>query len=103
MKEPGLDLHQWETGWQELEEQLADDPGGALPEAADLVEQVLAETDVAAATGGQHPDELLAPVRAAREVADRVERGETVDPGDLAQAVNDLRAVYQTISAGRSS
>lgn len=39
--EPGLDLHEWETRWAELQEALSEDPAGALPEACDLVEETL--------------------------------------------------------------
>ena len=59
MSEPGLDLHEWETRWQEIEEALADDPVSALSEACDLVEEMLLVDDGA--------DELAAAYRAARE------------------------------------
>ena len=91
MSEPGLDLHEWETRWQEIEEALADDPGSALSEACDLVEEVLLVDDGA--------DELAAAYRAARETSDRLERGEDVDPGDIGAAVENLR----TIRAARSN
>jgi hypothetical protein len=38
--EPGLDLHEWETRWQELQDAAADAPDEALPE---IVEQMLVE------------------------------------------------------------
>ena len=41
MNDPGLDLHEWETRWAELEEALAEDPAGALPDACDLIEETL--------------------------------------------------------------
>jgi len=34
-QEPGLDLHEWETRWAEIEAALADDPADALVEACD--------------------------------------------------------------------
>ena len=37
----GLDLHEWLTRWQELEEQLEIDATDALPEACDFVAQML--------------------------------------------------------------
>lgn len=100
MSEPGLELHEWETRWQELESQLEEDPAGALPDATDLLERILAEAHVEPAAR-EAGSELHTSVRAAREVADRVERGEDVDPGDVGQAINDLRAVYETVSAAR--
>jgi hypothetical protein len=90
MGEPGLDLHEWETRWQEIEEALATDPAGALPEACDLVEETLLVDDDA--------DELAAAYRAARETSDRLERGEDVDPGDIGAAVENLRSIRAALS-----
>jgi hypothetical protein len=98
--EPGLELHEWETRWSELDEMLADDPAGALPAACDFAEQALAESDVIAGVGGEN-DELLAGYRAAREAAERIERGEEVGPGDVGAAIENLRAVYETLRASR--
>ena len=79
--DPGLELHEWETRWQEIEQSLADDPEGALPEACDLIEETLLVED--------GNDEVATAYRAARETADRVERGEDVDPGDVGAAVDE--------------
>jgi hypothetical protein len=85
MNEPGLDLHEWETRWAELEEELAEDPAGALPDACDLIEETLGLDHVS--------DELEVSFRAAREVADAIERGDRVDPGDIGAAVENLRTI----------
>jgi hypothetical protein len=90
--EPGLDLHEWETRWAELEEALAEDPAGALPEACDLIEETLGLDYV--------NDELEVSYRAAREVADAIERGEDVDPGDIGAAVENLRAIREAVRPG---
>jgi hypothetical protein len=100
--EPGLDLHEWETRWSELDAMMQDDPAGALAEACDVAEQMLTETEVASGAGGEN-DELLAGYRAARDTADRVERGEDVDPGDVGAAIENLRGIYDTIRAGRQA
>ncbi|HWL33980.1 MAG TPA: hypothetical protein VNP89_10295 [Gaiellaceae bacterium] len=92
--DPGLDLHEWETRWSELELALADDPGGTLAEACDLIEEML---DVDAAG-----DDIAATYRAAREIADAVERGDDVDPGDLGAAVENLRFVRTAVAPGRT-
>ena len=91
MDDPGLELHEWETRWQELEQSLADDPAGALPEACDLVEETLLVDD--------DRDELAAAYRAARETSDRIERGEDVDPGDVGAAIENLRSIRAAVSA----
>jgi len=92
MNEPGLDLHEWETRWAELEEALADDPAGALPEACDLVEETLGTDYV--------DDGLEVTYRAARETADAIERGVDVDPGDIGAAVRDLRTIRDAMRPG---
>jgi hypothetical protein len=90
--EPGLDLHEWETRWAELEEALAEDPLGALPEACDLIE---------AALGADHvSDELEVTFQAARDTADAIERGDEVDLGDVGAAVGNLRAVRAALRPG---
>lgn len=88
--EPGLDLHEWETRSAELEEELETDPAGALPAACDLIEETLG---IAGADG-----ELELALRAAREIADAVERGEDVAPGDIGGAVENLRAIRAAIA-----
>jgi hypothetical protein len=41
--EPGLDLHEWETRWTELQEMAAEDPDQALPEIVRFIAQALRE------------------------------------------------------------
>ena len=89
--EPGLDLHEWETRWAELEEAFAEDPAGALPEACDVVEGLMGDTDWS--------DDLDKAFAAAREVADRVEQGD-VDPGDIGAAIENLRLIRSSLAAG---
>ena len=85
---------------QALEEDLADDPAEGLPELADLVEQMLTESgyelaDPVAREGEER--EVVAEYAAARDTADRLERGADVGPGDVAAAINGLRAIYDYI------
>src|SRR5688500_5074333 len=92
MNEPGIDLHEWETRWAELEEALAEDPAGALPDACDLIQETLGLDYV--------NDELEVSFQAAREIADGIERGDDVDPGDIGAAVENLRAVRAAMRPG---
>ena len=89
--EPGLDLWEWETRWVELEEAMSDDPEGALVEACDAIEDLLRVDD------GQ--DELVAAYAAARDTANRIERGEAVEEDDLAEAVENLLAIRAALAA----
>ena len=90
--EPGLDLHEWETRWAELEEEFETDPAGTLSEACDVVEAMLGDTDWS--------DELEKSFRAARDVADAIERDEDVDPGDVGAAIDNLKAIREELRAG---
>jgi hypothetical protein len=96
--EPGLELHERETRWAELEEAFAEDPAGTLPDACDFVEHVFSESGIDPTA--EH-DEQATAYRSARETSDRVERGEDVDPGDVAAAIENLRLVYATTRATR--
>jgi hypothetical protein len=91
MEEPGLDLHEWETRWEELEVALVDDPTAGLVEACDVIEDLLPVDD--------RQDELVSAHAAARDTADRIERGEDVEAGDLAAAVENLRIVRRALGA----
>jgi hypothetical protein len=92
MQEPGLDLHEWETRWAEIEEQLAEDPGYALPLACDEVEELLRLREGDEILKAQYP-ELETAYEAAREIADRFEAGQEVDPGDVGAAIENLRMI----------
>ena len=106
MPEPGLDRHEWESEMQALEPELEDAPAEALPELGDLVERMLVERgydidDPVAREGEER--EIVAEYLAAREISDRLERGEDVGPGDVAAAINGFRAIYDYLIAERSS
>jgi hypothetical protein len=103
-EEPGLDRHEWESEWQALEPLVVDSPGEALPELDDLVERMLIEAGYPIATPDPVADEgldpeLLVSFRAAREVMRQVDRGETVDPGDVGLAVGIYREIYEHLLA----
>ncbi len=103
MEEPGLDRHEWESEMQALEDELHAEPAEALPELGDLVERMLGEcgyelADPVAREGEER--EVVAEDLAAREISDRVERGDAgVGPGDVAAAINGFRAIYDFIIA----
>jgi hypothetical protein len=96
--EPGVDRHGWESEWQALEPLLEESPAEALSEVGDLIGRMLVEEDYP--LGGDPVDderiepEVLASFRAAREITNQVEAGETVDPGDIGHAVRLYRELY---------
>ena len=106
MYEPGLNRHEWESEMASLEEDLHDDPGGALSELDDLVGRMLEETgyDVAdpVVRAGEER-EIVAEFLAAREIKEAYERGsDDLSPGDIAAAVNGYRAIFDYLVSSRS-
>ena len=103
MQEPGLDRHEWETEWQALEPQVEDSPAEALPELDKLIERMLVEQGhvieggVDAELDAEAERDLVAEFLGARQVTRLVEQGETVDPGDIAAAVNAYRSLYEEL------
>jgi hypothetical protein len=97
MRDPGLDRHEWQTEWEALQPELEDAPAETLPELGDLIERMLRERgfplDDEVADDGIERD-ILADFRAAREVDQRVDRGEDVDPAEIGQAIHNYRDIY---------
>jgi hypothetical protein len=99
VQEPGLDRHEWETEWQQLEPLLLDAPREALPDLDDLVRRMLEERGFAigeeVTREGDDP-EILAEYEAAREVRLRADRDDPVlSPGDVADAIESYRNLYE--------
>ena len=107
MYEPGLDRHEWEGELQGLEEELETDPVDALPELDRLLARMLDEAgydlrDPVAREGEER--EIVAEYLAAHETTEAVERGdEGLSLGDVASAINGLRALFDHLVAERSS
>jgi len=104
VQEPGLDRHEWETQWEQLQPLVQDSPAEALPELDRLLEEMLAARgfplDDPVMVEGEEP-EVVRDFRAARELMQRIERGLDDDPGDVAQAINNYREVYEFLIADR--
>ena len=107
MYDPGVDRHEWESEWQALDDDLRADPAGALPELDRLVARMLDEsgydlTDPVAGEGEER--EVVAEYLAAHEIVEAAERGtDELSPGDVAAAVNGLRAVFDHIVTTRAA
>ena len=87
--------------WQQLEPLVRDAPAETLPELHDLIVRMLQERGILdedlAATEGADP-ELLAEYVAGKDVVDRLERDEPVDPGDIASVVGGYRSLYEFLT-----
>ena len=102
MVEPGLDRHEWESEWEQLEPLVVDSPAEALGDLDDLVRRMLVESGYSVDTADPVDDEgidpeVLASYRAAHEVRMIVDRGEDFDPGDVGQAIGLYREIYQHV------
>jgi hypothetical protein len=107
MVEPGLNRHEWESEMASIDEDLHDDPAGALSELDDLLARMLNETgydidDPVVREGEER--EIVSEFLAAREITQAYERGsEELSPGDIAAAVNDYRELFDYLVSNRSS
>ncbi|HEY0416780.1 MAG TPA: hypothetical protein VGC78_10360 [Gaiellaceae bacterium] len=97
MLEPGLDEHEWVSRYEALEEDVRDSPAEALAELDELVAEMmeargypLVERDGEDTT----EPETTRQFAEARRVTRVVDGGESYDPGDVANAVDAYRSLY---------
>jgi hypothetical protein len=107
MYDPGVDLHEWESEWESLEDDVRTDPAHALTELDRLVARILAEsgyelTDPVIGEGTE--PEVVAEYLAVHEIVEAAARdSDDVSPGDFAAAINGYRAVFDHLVATRTS
>ena len=107
MYDPGVNLHEWESEWESLEDDLRTDPAHALPELDGLVARMLEEsgydlTDPVVREGDER--EVVAEYLAAHEIVEATERDAgDLSPGDVAAAINGYRAVYEHLVTTRAA
>lgn len=100
MQEPGLERHEWESEWSDLEERLNDDPGDALFELDDLIARMLESRGLPRRERDGETETEPETVRGfeeARRITELVGAGEDVDPGDIAHAINSYRELYAAL------
>jgi DNA-binding FadR family transcriptional regulator len=103
VREPGLDLHEWETRWQELQDLAAESPAETLPEIARLIEQMLTERgyDLANPVIVENEDpDIVRDFLAARELVAACQAG-TATAGDTAAALENLREIHDYLVQDR--
>lgn len=103
MTDPGLDLHEWETRWSDLQDQAADAPDEALPEVVRLVEEMLVERgydlENPVVEEGEDPD-IVRDFLAARDIARAAETTE-LEAEDVQTALEDLAEVHDYLVEDR--
>jgi hypothetical protein len=92
MQEPGLDLHEWQTRWEQLVEVAEESPADAASEMGRLLEEMLQETGALEAD-----DEAAKLFGAARDATRGYEAGDA-SAGDLAHAINCYRELYELLT-----
>jgi hypothetical protein len=104
MSEPGLDLHEWESQWAQLQEDAADSPDEALPEIVNLIEQMLADRGFDLENPVVVQDEsrdIVSDFFAAREIA-RAAETTKIDAEDIQTALDDLVEIHDFLVEDRA-
>jgi hypothetical protein len=100
MQEPGLDRHEWESEWSDLEDRLRDDPGDALLELDELIERMLIARGLPLEERDGQTEtepEIVRSFTEARRITRIVGDADDVDPGDIAFAINTYRELYESL------
>jgi hypothetical protein len=100
VEEPGLDKHEWESEWSDLEERLRDDPADALFELDDLIARMLESRGLPLRERDGETEtepETVREFTEARRITELVGAAEDVDPGDIAHAINSYRELYAVL------
>ena len=104
MTEPGQDLHDWETRWADLQDQVAESPDEALPDVLQLVEEMLTDRGFDFENPVVVEDEsrdIVSDFLAARDIARAAETNE-VEAEDIQTALDDLAEIHDFLVEQRA-
>ncbi|MBA3735086.1 MAG: hypothetical protein H0W90_07810 [Actinobacteria bacterium] len=106
MLEPGLDKHEWESWWQQFEEDIETSPAEALSELDRLTVQMLdargyALDDPVVREGDER--EVVAEYSAAHEITEAVEQSKDVSSEDIETAIDGYRALHDYLLVERGA
>ena len=97
MQEPGLDEHEWTSRYAALEDDVRDAPAESLSELDDLVAEMMEARGLPleerAGEDTTEP-ETVRQFAEARRVTRLIDAGESYDPGDVANAIDAYRSLY---------
>ena len=106
MSEPGLDVHEWESEWASLEDDIADSPETALPYVHELMTRMLKERRILdeslVAMEGADPEWVRTWEAGAELVRKLDDPGIDVEREDALEAIENYRALIETILAERA-
>jgi hypothetical protein len=105
--EPGLDVHEWESEWASLEDDIADSPETALPVVPELITRMLKERGVLdeslVVAEGADPEWIRA-WQAGKELVALVEDpGADVDRQDILDQLDEYRALFEALIEERAA
>jgi hypothetical protein len=105
--EPGLDVHEWESEWASLEDDLADSPETALSQVHELITRMLRERHVLdaslVAVGGSNPDAVRT-WRAGRDLVTRLEEPDLeVERQDALDQIEEYRGLFEAVLEERAA
>ena len=104
--EPGLDVHEWESEWASLEDDIADSPETALPYVHELITRVLKERrvldDDLVVSEGAEPD-WSRTWEAGRDLVARLDDpGLDVERQDVLDQIAEYRVLLERLLAERA-
>jgi predicted deacylase len=106
VSEPGLDIHEWESEWASLEEDIADSPETALAYVHELITRMLKERgildDSLAVLEGVDPEWVKTWEAGAELVRELEDPGVEVERGDVVEQIENYRALFDTLLAERA-
>jgi hypothetical protein len=106
VSEPGLDLHEWESEWASLEEDIVDSPETALPYVHELITRMLRERKVLddshAVLEGADPDWVRTWEAAAELVRKLDDPAVDVERADIVEQIENYRELFEALLAERA-
>lgn len=97
MEEPGVDEHLWISRYESLDEDVRTSPAESLADLDDLVAEMMEARGIPLEEReGEEVDEpeTIRQFAEARRVKRHIDDGENYDPGDVANAVDAYRSLY---------
>ena len=105
--EPGLDVHEWESEWASLQDDITDSPETALPYVHELITRVLKERrvldDALVVSEGAEPD-WARTWEAGRDLVARLDDpGLDVERQDVLDQIEEYRSLFERLLAERAA
>jgi hypothetical protein len=106
MSEPGLDIHEWESEWASLEDDITDSPETALPYVHELVTRMLKERGILdeslVVTEGADPEWVRTWEAGAELVRKLDDPGVDVERDDLVEQIENYRELFEALLVERA-